>query len=94
MALLGIRSIVNKSFPKKISRMTEKEKALIVNLIKDLKITHLNQIWTTDITYIQTLHEGTFYLISYIDYFSKKVIAWGLFNDQKADKLVLVLKKL
>lgn len=93
MALLGIRSIVNKRFPKKVFRMTEKEKALIVNLIKDLEITHLNQVWTTDITYIPTINEGTFYLISYIDYFSKKVVAWGLFEDQKADKLVLVLKK-
>ena len=93
MALLGIRSIVSKSFPKKISRMTNKEKSLIVNLIKDLDINHINQVWTTDITYIKTIYEGTFYLITFIDYYSKKVISWGLFKNQKTDKILIVLKK-
>lgn len=91
MHLLGIRSIVSKKFPQKKSRITDNEKSLIVNLIKDLKVDHLNQVWTTDITYIKTINEGTFYLISYIDYFSKKVISWGLFSDQKTDKLIIVL---
>lgn len=91
MHLLGIRSIVSKKFPQKKSRITDKEKSLIVNLIKDLKVDHLNQVWTTDVTYIKTINEGTFYLISYIDYFSKKVISWGLFSDQKTDKLIIVL---
>lgn len=93
MALLGIKSIVSKRFPKKISRITDSEKSFIVNLIKYLDITHLNQVWTTDITYIHTIYEGTFYLISFIDYFSKKVISWGLFENQKTDKIILVLKK-
>ena len=56
-------------------------------------IDHLNQVWTTDITYIQTINEGTFYLISYIDYYSKKVITWGLFNRQRAEEVILVLKQ-
>ena len=93
MALLGIKSIVSKSFPKKVSKITDKEKALIVNLIKDLVITHINQVWTTDITYIKTIYEGTFYLISFIDYYSKKVVTWGLFEDQKTDKILIVLAK-
>ena len=93
MALLGIKSIVSKSFPKKVSKITDKEKSLIVNLIKDLVITHINQVWTTDITYIKTIYEGTFYLISFIDYYSKKVVAWGLFEDQKTDKILIVLAK-
>lgn len=93
MHLLGIRSIVSKRFPQKKSRITDKEKSLIVNLIKDLKVNHLNQVWTTDVTYIHTINEGTFYLISYIDYFSKKVVSWGLFSDQKTDKLIIVLNK-
>ena len=91
MHLLGIRSIVSKRFPQKISRITDNEKSLIVNLIKDLNVDHLNQVWTTDVTYIKTINESTFYLISYIDYFSKKVISWGLFSDQKSDKLIIVL---
>lgn len=93
MFLLGIKSIVTKRFPKKKSTITDEEKSLIVNLIKDLDINHLNQVWTTDFTYIHTINEGTFYLITYIDYYSKKVVAWGLFENQKTDKLIIVLKK-
>ena len=91
MHLLGIRSIVSKRFPHRKSNITNEEKSLIVNLIKNLKINHLNQVWTTDVTYIQTINEGTFYLITYLDYFSKKVIAWGLFDNQKTDKLIIVI---
>lgn len=91
MHLIGIRSIVSKRFPHKKSSMTDKEKSLIINLIKGLDIVRLNQVWTTDVTYIQTVNEGTLYLITYIDYFSKKVVSWGLYYDQKADKLVNTL---
>lgn len=90
---LGIKSIVAKKFPKKKSRLTEEEKKNIVNLIKDLDITHINQVWTTDITYIKTINEGTFYLISFIDYFSKKVVAWNLFDHQKSKQIIIVLKQ-
>lgn len=91
MHLLGIRSVVSKNFPHRKSSLTDKEKSLIVNLIKDLEITKINQVWTTDITYIQTINEGTFFLISYIDYFSKKVVSWDLFDNQKTDTLISVL---
>ena len=91
MHLLGIRSIVSKRFPHRKSSLTDKEKSLIVNLIKDLDIVKINQVWTTDITYIQSINEGTFFLISYIDYFSKKVVAWGLFDNQKTDAILSVL---
>lgn len=93
MKRLGIRSIVSSKFPQKKSGICDKEKPFIVNLMKNLEITHINQVWTTDITYIKTINEGTFFLISYIDYFSKKVVAWGLFEDQKTDKLIIVLQK-
>lgn len=92
MNILGIRSIVSKKFPHRKSSITDKEKSLIINLIKDLHIIKLNQVWTTDVTYIQTINEGTFYLISYIDYYSKKVISWGLYDNQQTDKLIKVLQ--
>lgn len=93
MRLLGIKSIVKSKFPYRKSSLTDNEKLKIVNLIKDLKVTCINQVWTTDITYIKTINEGTFYLISYIDYYSKKVVSWDLCIDQKTDKLIEVLKK-
>lgn len=93
MSIIGIKSLVSKKFPKKISRITDKEKLLIINLIKDLNITHLNQVWTTDVTYIKTINDGTFFLISFIDLYSKKVVSWGLFDNQKTDKIIFVLKQ-
>ena len=93
MALIGIKSIVPKHFPKKVSSLTDNEKRLIINLIKDLNINHLNQVWTTDITYIKSILEGTFYLVTLIDYYSKKIISWDLFSDQKTDKILFVLNK-
>lgn len=93
MVIIGIKSIVSKRFPKKRSSLTDDEKKLIVNLIKGLNVERLNQVWTTDITYIKTIHEGTFYLITFLDYYSKRVLSWGLFSDQKTDKILLVLKE-
>ncbi len=57
MNLLGIRSIVAKKFPHRKSTMTETEKSLIINLIKDLNVVRINLVWTTDITYIKTINE-------------------------------------
>lgn len=46
MHLLGIRSIVSKKFPHRKSTLTNEEKSLIVNLIKDLDIVRINHVWT------------------------------------------------
>jgi Transposase and inactivated derivatives len=91
MNLLGIKSIVSKKFRYHKSTMSSKEKSLIINLVKDLDVTRINQVWSTDITYIHTIHEGSFYLVSYIDYYSKKVVAWGLFDNQKTDVILETL---
>lgn len=93
MNTLGIKSIVTTKFPKKISKITNEEKMKIINLIKGLSITHINQVWTTNITYIKTINEGNFFLISFIDLYSKKVVSWGLYNDQKTEKVVETLNR-
>lgn len=93
MNILGIKSIVAKTFTKKKTTLKDEEKLLIVNLIKNIDITSINQVWTTDITYIKTINEGNFFLISFIDYYSKKVVSWGLFENQKTDKIIQVLDK-
>ena len=47
------------------------------NLIKDLKITHLNQVWASDITYIRLPREFL-YLAVVLDLFSRRCIGWNL----------------
>lgn len=48
-------------------------------LLKGLKIVHANQVWATDITYIQLL-KGFCYLVAIMDWFSRYVIAWRVSN--------------
>ena len=92
MDMLGIRSIVAEKFVPRKSSLTEEEKDLIVNLVKDLSIIRINQVWTTDITYVKTVNEGTYYLITFIDLFSKKVLSWNLVDRQITEYIIDTLK--
>lgn len=92
MRILGIKSVSKAYFPKKQTKLSESEKKLLINLIKEFPLSGINQIWTTDITYIKTETEGTFYLISFIDLYSKKVVGWKLGRDMKAETIVEALR--
>ena len=93
MKLLGIQSIHTKNFPRRKSSMTADEKLLIKNLILKLNVSHTNQVWTTDITYIKTTYNGTLYLISFMDYFSKRIVGWFLANNQKTVNIEIAFRK-
>ncbi len=47
------------------------------NLLKGAKITGLNQVWASDITYVQLQHEHI-YLAVILDLYSRKCIGWDL----------------
>jgi putative transposase len=47
------------------------------NLMKSTKITGLNQVWASDITYVRLLHEHI-YLAVILDLYSRKCIGWEL----------------
>ena len=53
------------------------EHKIYPNLIKNLEINRLNQVWASDITYIELLNEFI-YLAVIIDLFSRKCIGWEL----------------
>jgi transposase InsO family protein len=92
MKKLGIRSIVSEKFKPRKSSLTDEEKALIVNLVKGLEVNHINQVWTTDVTYIKTKNDGTFYLITFLDQYSKRIVSWDLTKKQTADEVIKILK--
>jgi putative transposase len=48
-------------------------------LLRNLNITHPNQVWSSDITYIP-MQRGFMYLVAIIDWYSRYVIAWQLSN--------------
>jgi putative transposase len=48
-------------------------------LLRGVKITRLNQVWSADITYIP-MPNGFMYLTAIIDWYSRYVLAWQLSN--------------
>lgn len=46
-------------------------------LLRGVKICRVNQVWSTDITYIQT-RKGYCYLAAIVDWYSRKVLAWRM----------------
>ena len=45
------------------------------DLLRDIKVDHPNQVWATDITYIQ-MARGFVYLVVVLDWFSRRVLSW------------------
>ena len=54
------------------------------NLIKGLEIVHPNQVWVSDITYIQ-LNKGFAYLATILDVFTRKCIGWNMSKNMRTD---------
>jgi putative transposase len=52
-------------------------------LLRGLDITHANQVWCTDITYIP-MRDGYMYLTAIIDVYSRKIVGWGISNSLTA----------
>lgn len=46
-------------------------------LLRGVAITRVNQVWSTDITYIR-LHGGFIYLVAVMDWFSRYVLSWAV----------------
>jgi putative transposase len=46
-------------------------------LLRGVKVARINQVWSTDITYIR-LHQGFVYLAAVMDWFSRYVLSWAL----------------
>ena len=61
------------------------------NLIKDLTITKANELWVSDITYIDTM-EGFSYLHLVTDAYSRRIMGWRLANSLKAIHSIEALK--
>jgi putative transposase len=46
-------------------------------LLRDVPVTRVDQVWSTDITYIRLRH-GFVFLVAVLDWFSRYVLAWEL----------------
>jgi putative transposase len=61
-------------------------------LLRGLKITHANQVWCTDITYIP-MARGFMYMTAFIDVYSRKIVGWGISNSMSKQWVLSVLEE-
>lgn len=68
-----------------------KQHAVYKYLLRDLDITHANQAWMIDITYLR-MPDGFMYLVALIDVHSRFVVGWLLSNTLETGFCVDALK--
>jgi putative transposase len=71
MSVMGLEAI----YPKPRLSQSEAQPRRFPYLLRNLTIDHVNQVWSTDITYIR-LQRGFLYLVAIMDWFSRYVLSW------------------
>ena len=61
-------------------------------LLRGVNIDRVNQVWSTDITYIRLLH-GFIYLVAIIDWYSRYVLAWEISLTLESDFCISALER-
>jgi putative transposase len=56
---------------------SEHDEKVYPNLLPEMAVTDVNQVWVTDLTYIRVL-AGFVYLAAILDVYSRKVIGWAI----------------
>ena len=88
MRKMGIEAVYPKPNLSKLGRAKYVHKYLLRNM----KITRRNQVWSTDITYIP-MHKGFLYLYAIIDVYSRYIVGWGLYSTLESENAIEVLKR-
>jgi putative transposase len=75
MRLMGLEAV----YPKRKLSVAARGHKIFPYLLRDVKIERVDQVWSTDITYVP-LAAGFMYLAAVIDWYSRYVLAWRLSN--------------
>ncbi len=75
MQKMGLQAL----YPRRSLTQPAPDHQIYPYLLRGLAITHPDQVWSTDITYIPMVH-GFMYLVAIIDWYSRYVLAWQLSN--------------
>lgn len=70
---MGLETI----YPKPRTTQPHPEHRVYPYLLRDVTPSEVNQVWSTDITYIR-LHAGFIYLVAVMDWYSRYVLSWAL----------------
>ena len=85
---LGLRTI----YPTKNLSVPNVSDKKYPYLLRDLDISRVNQVWSSDITYIKV--NGSFcYLVAIKDVYSRKILSWKLSNTLNASICVDTLNQ-
>ena len=87
MRLMGIEAI----HPRPNTSRPHPGHKIYPYLLRNLEVNRVNQVWSTDITYIP-MPRGFLYLVAVIDWYSRYVLSWELSNTLDADFCVEALK--
>jgi len=87
---LGLKPILAVKKPN--TSIPNKEHAIYSYKLKDIEITHANQVWSTDITYIK-IKGGMVYMAAIIDWYSKAVLSWKISNTMDTSLVMDVLNE-
>ena len=79
-------------YPKPHTTQVNKEHKKFPYLLRGMKIERVNQVWSTDITYIP-MDGGYMYLCAIIDWHSRYVLAWGISNTHDSEFCQELLKE-
>lgn len=88
MRRMGLRSVA----PRPRTSASNPEHKIYPYLLRDVKITHPNQVWSTDITYIP-MQRGFMYLVAVIDWHSRYVLSWEISNTLDVDFCLTALER-
>jgi putative transposase len=75
MRLMGVEA----NAPKPGTSTPHPEHPKYPYLLRGLTVSRVNQVWSTDITYIP-MREGFLYLVAVMDWYSRRVLSWRLSN--------------
>jgi len=79
--LLAIETL----YPKRNLSLANQKHKVYPYLLRGLEIDRPNQVWSTDITYIP-MAKGFIYLIAVMDWYSRKVLSWQIFNTDQGSQ--------
>jgi len=88
MRRMGISAI----YPKRYLSRPDKQHKIYPYLLRNVSITRVNQVWSTDITYIRLKH-GFVYLTAIVDWYSRYVLSWRLSTTLDAGFCIDALKE-
>jgi putative transposase len=88
MTVMGIEAV----YPKRNLSQPAEGHRIYPYLLEGVAIERVNQVWSTDITYIRMAH-GFVYLVAVMDWFSRFVLSWALSLTLELDFCLEALRR-